>query len=66
MSIEVPQFTIEHDGFGPPICLPAYMDRSNLLDITRVGDSYRRYLDAQTGVIYDGAEYVRRASDQRP
>lgn len=65
MRIEAPEFTIEHDGIGPPICLPSNMDRSNLLDITRVGDSYRRYMDAQTGVIYDGAEYVRRASEQR-
>lgn len=40
----------------PPICLPIGLDRGNLVDITRLGDAWRRYLDTQTGKVIDGAE----------
>ena len=42
----------------PPSCLPAHLDRSHLVDITRIGDSWRRYLDTQTGETHDGAVYA--------
>lgn len=59
-----PEFTVEHDGSGLPICLPSNLDRSNLLDITTLGDAYRRYMDTRTGVIHDGAEYRRKIATQ--
>jgi hypothetical protein len=41
----------------PPSCLPTDLDGSNLVDITRMGDPWRRYLDTHTGKTHDGAEY---------
>lgn len=64
MTINIPEFTVEHDGSGLPICLPSNLDRSNLVDITRLGDAYRRYLDTTNGRIHDGAEYRRKIATQ--
>lgn len=40
----------------PPSCLPVDLD-ANLVDITCIGDTWRRYVDAETGDIHDGAKY---------
>lgn len=42
---------------APPTLLPAGLPMENLVDITRVGDPYRRFLDQITGKVHDGAEY---------
>lgn len=42
----------------PPSFLPTDLDRGNLMDITRLGDAFRRYVDTQTGQIHDGAAYA--------
>jgi hypothetical protein len=42
-------------------CLPASLDRSNLKDITCVGDTWRKFLDVSTGTIHDGAVYYAKA-----
>ena len=41
----------------PPSFLPAGLDRSDLVDVTRLGDAFRRYLDTITGRELVGAEY---------
>lgn len=43
----------------PPSCLPAHLDKSNLIDITTLADPWRKYMDAVTGKIHDGAEYYK-------
>lgn len=43
-----------------PSCLPVGLN-AELLDITCVGDAWRRYIDAKTGDIHDGAEYWAKA-----
>lgn len=45
---------------SPPSFLPNNVDTSNLIDITGIGDSFRRYLNPNTGEIHDGAEYYKR------
>lgn len=42
-----------------PIILPAYLARTHLIDITRVDDTHRRFLDTRTGEVHDCAEYAR-------
>lgn len=46
---------------SPPSCLPSWLDKSNLVDITIVGDAFRKYFDPKTGSIHDGVEYYERA-----
>jgi hypothetical protein len=52
-----PLYEVDHSTM-PPSCLPTRLDRSNLVDITCIGDSWRRYLDTQTGETHDGAVYA--------
>jgi hypothetical protein len=42
----------------PPSCLPTNLDYSNLVDVTRLCDPWRRYLDTQTGRVHDGLVYA--------
>lgn len=50
-------YTIDHSTM-PPSFLPADLDRSNLIDVTRLQDPFRRYMDVRTGEIHDGAVYA--------
>lgn len=50
-------YTVDHSTM-PPSCLPTRIDVRTLVDITRLGDSWRRYLDTQTGETHDGAVYA--------
>jgi hypothetical protein len=47
---------------SPPSFYPAGMEVNNLVDVTRVGDIFRRYLDPASGRIHDGAEFFKRAN----
>jgi len=49
-------------GPQPPICLPRWIDRSKLHDVTCIGDSWRKYMD-DAGKIYDGAIYAEKAKN---
>lgn len=42
---------------SPPSCLPVNMSDSSLIDITKIGDSWRVYLELGTGKVHDGAVY---------
>ncbi len=42
-----PKFTIDYSQ-NPPSCLPTDLDTGGLIDITRIGDGWRRYLDPRT------------------
>ena len=57
MNNNDPLYTVDHSTM-PPSCLPTHLDRSNLVDITQVFDSWRRYLDKRTGETHDGAVYA--------
>ena len=48
----------------PPSCLPSNLDEANLVDITQVQDSWRKYLDTSTGRIHDGGVYYKLAVNQ--
>lgn len=43
----------------PPSFLPAYLDPTELIDVTCVGAKFRVYVDPRTGERHDGAEYHR-------
>lgn len=43
----------------PPTCLPEGLSTVSLVDITTIGDSWRVFLDPETGVIHDGNEYAK-------
>ena len=45
----------------PPACLPDGLSRGQLVDITVITDSWRRYLDPATGEVHDGAVHYERA-----
>ena len=49
---------------SPPSCLPADLDKTNLIDATRVSDEWRRYYDTETGELHDGAAYYKQAQKQ--
>lgn len=57
---ESPAYLIDNTTF-PPICLPMHLDRSDLHDITKIGDPWRVYLDPTTGKTHDGAVYAEKA-----
>lgn len=59
------EYVIDHSEF-PPSCLPSYVSRGSLIDITRVGDLWRRYLDPYSGQEHDGAVYAAEAQGQWP
>lgn len=46
---------------SPPSCLPTGTDKTKLRDVTLVGDTWRRYLDLETGKVHDGAEYYEKS-----
>lgn len=50
------KYTIDNTQF-PPSCLPTSLNTQHLIDITAVGDMWRRYMDISNGKIHDGAKY---------
>ena len=43
----------------PPMCLPRHVyETKDLLDITQVQDTFRRYIEKDTGKEHDGAVYA--------
>lgn len=57
-----PLFEIDYST-APPSCLPTSIDRSGLIDITAIGDQWRKYIDPSTGRVHDGAKYFARAQE---
>lgn len=51
-----PRFILDN-SVSPPICLPADLRMSDLMDVTSIEDTFRRYEDMQTGKVHDGAVY---------
>ena len=49
-------YTVNHGEF-PRSCLPREVYYAELVDITAIGDSWRKYLEPSTGKIHDGAVY---------
>lgn len=49
----------------PVTILPedVYDRRAELVDVTAIGDAYRKFLDPVTGKVYDGAEYARKLDE---
>lgn len=41
----------------PSLCLPEYIDMTELIEITAMGEIFSVYLDNKTGKIYDGNKY---------
>lgn len=58
-----PLYEIDRSIF-PPACLPTGIDKSNLVDVTRIGDQWRKYLDTSTDKLHDCAKYF--AESQKP
>ena len=63
-----PHYAVDLRAF-PPICLPTptfERNRHRLVDITELGDSWRRFLDPGTGELHDGAVYAARCGLHYP
>jgi len=59
-----PGYVIDLSG-DKPSCLPMGIDKGDLVDITRLSDTWRRYASkTQPGVVYDGAIYAKLAQQQ--
>ena len=41
----------------PPICLPEDVETGDLVDVTMVSDTWRKFWDVGTGRVYDGKVY---------
>ena len=48
-------------SLSPPSCLPYGLDIDRFLDITCVGDVWRKYLDPDSGKIHDGEFYYKKS-----
>jgi hypothetical protein len=53
-------FTID-TNIDPPSCLPAYLSKEGLIDVTLVWHTFRVYLDPKTGITHNGAAYYEEA-----
>ena len=42
---------------APPAFLPIDLDVSGMMDVTALGDAWRKYNDPNTGTTHDGADY---------
>lgn len=49
----------------PPSCFPKDFDKSNLADITRIGDPWKRYIDLRTNQIHNGIEYFKQMQKEK-
>jgi len=49
---------------GIPSFLPIGINTDSLVDITRVGDCWRRFIDPNTGKVHDGAEYYKKYQEE--
>lgn len=48
------------DGRRPPTVLPtAVYEAGGLIDVTRVGDGYRRFIHEASGTVHAGDEYAK-------
>jgi hypothetical protein len=45
----------------PPSCFPVGMDRGELVNASRIGDAWARYINTRTGEEVDCAEYAEAA-----
>jgi len=50
---------------NPMSCLPCYLDKSNLRNITDIADTWRKYIDVSTGQIHDCEVYYNMAMNDR-
>ncbi len=57
-----PLFTVEYHEWGVISCLPTYMDKSDLIEVTAISDSFTKYVSRTVpGKIYDSAEFYKKA-----
>lgn len=56
-QFDQPEHYVVNRSIYPPSCFPAWMDTDDFIDITRIGDSWRRYFDPVTRTEHDCAEY---------
>jgi hypothetical protein len=61
--LETLEFVIDYNNRSIPSCLPTYISTGDLIDITRIGDRWRRYINPKTNEIHDGAVYYQRYLD---
>ncbi len=53
-------YEIDHSTM-PPSCFPCGMDTSDLVNVSRIGDAWARYINTRTGGSVDCAEYAEAA-----
>jgi hypothetical protein len=51
-------------NFEDRTCLPSDLDKSNFVEMTVIGDSWRQFLDAETGKVHDCSEYYKLSLEQ--
>lgn len=58
-----PLYTITRSGpDDKPSCLPTNINMDDLIDVTTVTDTWRKYVSkSNPGVVYDGAVYAKLA-----
>ena len=65
LRIPKPRFDLEQHDDGTVTCLPVRLSRSNLMNVTPVGESERVYLDTVTGVKHRSRDYYNQMMSER-
>ena len=56
------KYFIDKDAM-PPICVPSDLDLTKCIEVTVMGDTWRRYLDG-TGKLHDGKKYFKQMQEE--
>lgn len=66
VKVEDVEYTTDRSS-NPPTCFPDNLDTTGFIDVTNVGDTWRKFLDPKTGDIHDcSMYYVHATSSGRP
>jgi hypothetical protein len=60
------QYELIKESKFPDSFFPSHIDKSNLRDITSVGDTWRKYIDVSNGKIHDCEQYYNKYLNDRP
>ena len=59
------QYEITHSSFGASECFPVGYDKSNLINVSRVGDYWATFLDPRTGAEVSCEDFYKQMEIER-
>ena len=58
-------YEIEKGAYGLPTCFPEGYDKSNLIEVSKIGDSWATFVNIQTGEEISCAEFYAQMRQQQ-